>query len=111
MATKIEVLAISHKEVTLALYYPIANVIPAAIDANRTAAGGGLSPGELQALKNGQAHELIKKISIAGLSNLEAKTKIEASWEKHAAEARQDYRKKYRDKSYVGKTWNGTASG
>lgn len=108
MATMIEVLDISHREVTIALYYPISNTIPEAADTNRTAAGG-LSGGELQALKDGLAHELVKTISLAGLKKLEAKAKIEEAWEEHKVEADQDYEKKYRDKSYVGKTWDGLA--
>ncbi len=109
MAVKIEILSITPKMVSLALYYPIAVPITAADDQTRTAAGTRLSAQELQDLKDGTLFELVKSVSLSGMSKAKAKAHIEGLWDNRKAEAEAAYARFYRDAELVGKAYDGTS--
>lgn len=108
MATKIEILSITVNAVSLALYYPIASPIAAGSDPTRAPAGTRLSAQEEQDLKDGTLFELVKTISLSGMSKVQAKAHIEGLWENRKAEAKAAYAALYRDADLVGKAFDGT---
>ncbi len=108
MAVKIELLTISPDRASLALYYQITNPIAAANDQTRTMAGTRLSAQEQQALKNGTLFELLKSVSLSGMTKAQAKAKIEAFWAERQAEAEAKYKSLYRDADLIGKAFDGT---
>ena len=109
MAVKIELLSISPSTVLVALYYPVVSPITAANDPNRTAAGTRLSALELQDLKDGTLFELVKNVSLSGMSKEKAKDHIEGLWDNRKVEAARTYAALYRDADLVGKTYDGTS--
>ncbi len=109
MAVKIELLAISPKNASLALYYQIASPAPAADDQTRIPAGDRLSAPELQALKDGTLFELVKSISLSGMTKAQAKASIEGFWGERKAGANRAYIRAYRDADLIGKAFDGTS--
>ncbi len=109
MAVKIELLSISPGSAGVALYYPVASPIVAANDPSRTPAGTRLSPQEKQDLKDGTLFELVKSVSLSGMSKAQAKDHIEGLWENRKAEAKVAYAMLYRDADLVGKVYDGTS--
>ncbi len=111
MAVQIEILSLSPERANLALYYPVpvGQQIAAAVNQTREAAGVRLSAQELQDLKDGKLAELVKTVSISGMSKVEAKARIEASWGERQAEARAAYATMFRDADLVGKAFDGTS--
>ncbi len=107
MAVKIELLSITTSRASVALYYPVASPIAAANDQNRLPVGTRLSAQELQDLKDGTLFELVKNVSISGMSKAEAKTYIESLWVGRQAEATLAYAALYRDSDLIGKAFDG----
>lgn len=108
MATKIEILSITPSYAGVALYYVVSAPMAQANDQSREAAGN-LSGAELQALKDGTLHELVKTLSLSGMTKTQAKVRIESSWPEREEEANKDYQRKYRDTDLIGKTFDGSS--
>lgn len=107
MAVKVEILTMAPQSVSVALYYPITNVIAEANDPSRTAAGTRLSATELQNLKDGTLFEFVQSVSINRLSKSEAKAYIEGLWDARQIEALAEYQASYRDANLIGKAFDG----
>jgi len=111
---KIEIISVQPQSITVALYYPVPDAVYslASKDDTRTPAGNGLSPQELQALKDGKLFELMKDLDPQSMTLNTVKTAIEDLWKDSAAEAKTEYIRAY---SYVnipnvvGRTWDGTS--
>ena len=113
MAVQIEILSLTPDSARLALYYVAVNSIAGANDQSRTPAGTSLlrpaNAAQLQALKDGTLIELVKSISLSGMSKPEAKTRIESAWAEREAEAQRGYQAEFRDANLIGKAYDGTS--
>lgn len=109
MAIQIEILSLTPDQATLALYYVVNNPIILAADPLREPTGSRLSGTEVTSLKNGTLIEVLKTMSIKGMTKTEARVRIEASWVEREAEAQRGYQVSFRDADLIGKAFDGTS--
>lgn len=107
MAVRIEVLSANRSEAHVALYYVIPEVsrLAAAVDANRVALGTRLSAQELQDLKDGVLFEVDRTVSVVGMTNGQARTRLQNLWTEMESAALAEYTARYR---HAHVAWDGT---
>ena len=111
---RIEIISVSTQSIQAAFYYPVPPAVysSASVDPTRTPAGSGLSASELQDLKDGRLHELVRDFDPESNTQAEMRNKIEDMWDSLKSVAKSEYLQSY---SYVnmgdavGKVWDGSS--
>jgi len=110
---RVEITGVSATQITIALYYPVADqdYSEAAIDDTREPAGSALDAAGVAKLNAGRIVELVKSVRPQARTIAQLKATGEQLWNDSKAEARREYRTRY---SYltlpetVGSSWDGS---